>query len=103
MPKRKVDTRALRQLADDLLRSIMPDDVPGFPRQDFVTSLVRQWITYDGHATLFTGEDQVYFLLGKSPLGKRGSFRSRARMVGCGGPAPPGTSAPNRFRTSSTS
>jgi hypothetical protein len=70
MSARKVDTRALRQLADDLLRSLMPDDIPEFPRQDLVTTLVRQWITYDGHATLFTGDDQAYFLLGKSPLGK---------------------------------
>jgi hypothetical protein len=71
MPKRTLNSRALRQLAEELLDQI-PDEmeVSESERQDYVTSLVRQWITYDGNATLFTDEHQVYLVLGKTPLGK---------------------------------
>ena len=34
------------------------------------TSLVRQWLTCDGNATLFRGNQQVYFTLDHTPLGK---------------------------------
>jgi hypothetical protein len=44
--------------------------LPEKERRDLVTSLVRQWITYDGHATLFVGGQQVYLILGKTPLGR---------------------------------
>jgi hypothetical protein len=32
--------------------------------------LVRQWLTYEGHATLFLEDEQVYLDLGRTPLGK---------------------------------
>lgn len=70
MSKRKINSRALRQLADDLFRRVAGDDeFPEGERADFVTSLVRQWITYDGNATLFLGDRQVYLVLGRTPLG----------------------------------
>jgi hypothetical protein len=87
MPTRKGNTRALRQLADDLLRSLLPEDVPDFPRQDFVTSLVRQWITYDGHATLFVGDDQVYARKGTGPLQSRVPSPFPHRLLGNRDPA----------------
>src|SRR6266567_1012384 len=49
MSKRNVNSRALRQLALELLQQIAEDDeIPEGEREDFATSLVRQWITYDG-------------------------------------------------------
>jgi hypothetical protein len=71
MRQRKFNSRALRQLALELLQQIAEDDeIPKDERDDFATSLVRQWITYDGSATVFVGEQQVYLVLGKTPLGK---------------------------------
>lgn len=71
MSTRKVNSRALRQLAEELFERIGGDEeFPEDERADFVTSLVRQWITYDGQATLFLGERQVYLVLGRTPLGK---------------------------------
>ena len=71
MGQRKVNSRALRQLAEDLIRRIAPE--AGLPEAEWgglATSLVRQWITYDGNATLFLDEQQVYLGLGRTPLGK---------------------------------
>lgn len=71
MPKGKFNSRALRQLAEELIQTIAQDEeIPEDERDDFVTSLVRQWITYDGNATVFLGDQQVYLVLGKTPLGK---------------------------------
>jgi hypothetical protein len=70
MRQRKVNSRALRQLAEELLERVAGgDDIPEGERADFATSLVRQWITYDGSATVFVGEQQVYLVLGQTPLG----------------------------------
>jgi len=70
MQQRKINSRALRQLALNLLQQIAGDDeIPEGEREDVATSLVRQWITYDGSATLFVGEQQVYLDLGRTPLG----------------------------------
>jgi hypothetical protein len=54
MPRQKIDSRALRQLAQHVLQQ-----TSGFERPDLVTSLVRQWITYDGKATLFVDQQQL--------------------------------------------
>jgi hypothetical protein len=71
MRKIKVNSRALRRLAEALLDEIAEgEEFPEGEREDFATSLVRQWITYDGSATVFLGEQQVYLVLGRTPLGK---------------------------------
>jgi hypothetical protein len=71
MPKAEIKSRELRRLAEALLDEIAGDeDLPGGPRDDWATSLVRQWLTYQGHATLFLAEEQVYLDLGRTPLGK---------------------------------
>ena len=71
MLKRKFNSRALRQLAEELILTIAQDEeIPEDEREDFATSLVRQWITYNGNATVFVGEQQVYLVLGRTPLGK---------------------------------
>ena len=82
MGQRKVNSRALRQLAEDLIRRIAPE--AGLPEEewgDLATSLVRQWITYDGCAALFLGGQQVDLAPGRAPLGK---------PRGVAGPAPHG-------------
>lgn len=71
MPKNKGHSRVLRQLAEEIIERIAGEfDIPEGERQDCVTSLVRQWITYDGHATLFVAGHQVDFSLAYTPLGK---------------------------------
>lgn len=64
MPKQKFDSRELRQLAEGLLEEIAEDEeISEADQHDLATSLVRQWVTYDGHATLFIGEEQFYLVL----------------------------------------
>jgi hypothetical protein len=71
MRKITVNSRALRQLAERLLAEIAEDEgIPEAEWEDLATSLVRQWVTYDGNATLFLGGRQVYLVLGQTPLGK---------------------------------
>ena len=71
MPKIEANSRALRRLAEALLDEMAGDEVlPGGERADVATSLVRQWLTYEGHATLFLDDEQVYLDLGRTPLGK---------------------------------
>src|SRR5437870_5273004 len=70
MGKRKFNSRALRRLAEELFQRVAGnEEFPDDERADFVTSLVRQWITYDGNAALFLGDRQVYLVLGRTPLG----------------------------------
>ncbi len=71
MPKRNPNSHALRELAEGLIRGLAEEvEIPEDERRDLATSLVRQWITYDGRATLFLGGEQVYFILGRTPLGR---------------------------------
>lgn len=71
MSKRKTNSRALRRLAEELFERVAGgDEFAPSERADFVTSLVRQWITYDGHATLLVGDRQLYLDLGRTPLGR---------------------------------
>lgn len=71
MSKKKVNSRALRQLAEELVQVLSEEgEIRHDQRDDCTTSLVRQWITYDGHATLFLSEQQVYLHLGKTLLGR---------------------------------
>ncbi len=71
MAKKRLNTAVLRRLAEDLLWTL--EEVGGVPasgREDLATSLVRQWVTYDGQACLFLGGQAVSFTLGRTPLGK---------------------------------
>ncbi|MBI3467474.1 MAG: hypothetical protein HY000_31075, partial [Planctomycetes bacterium] len=71
MARSKFNSRVLRQLAEDLLDKVAEDQgISADEREDGVTSLVRQWMTYDGNATVFIGDQQVYLTLGKTPLGR---------------------------------
>jgi hypothetical protein len=71
MRKIAAGSRALRQLAEELLGRIAEaEEIPEGEWEDLATSLVRQWVSYDGNATLFLGGLQVYLVLGQTPLGK---------------------------------
>jgi len=71
MRKIAADSRALRHLAEELLDEIAEDEaIPEGEWEDLATSLVRQWVSYDGNATLFLGGRQVYPVLGQTPHGK---------------------------------
>jgi hypothetical protein len=71
MQNKTSNSRALRQLAEELLIKIAEhEDLLDADREDLATSLVRQWITYDGTATFFLREQQIYFGLARSPLGR---------------------------------
>lgn len=69
MPRKKFNSRFLRQFAEELVEQLAQEfDI--HDREDITTSLVRQWITYDGHSTLFLRDQQLYFKLGNTPSGK---------------------------------
>jgi hypothetical protein len=71
MRKRNVNSQALRQLAHELFDEIAAHGgIQEEQREEFATSMVRQWITYDGNATLLVEDQQVYLVLAKTPLGK---------------------------------
>jgi hypothetical protein len=66
----KLNSKALRRIAEAVADRISGDgDLPDILRPDLTTSLVRQWITYDRHATLFVGDRQIYFSLAITPSG----------------------------------
>ena len=70
MRKIAADSRALRHLAEELLDEIAEsEEVPEGEWRDLATSLVRQWVSYDGNATLFAG-GQHCLLSGPRRFGK---------------------------------
>ncbi len=69
MPNNKTNSRILRRIANDVLQVIAEGEVLPAERYDLATSLVRQWITYDNHATLFIGEQQIYLTLERKNTG----------------------------------
>ncbi|MFO0967440.1 MAG: hypothetical protein U0793_17915 [Gemmataceae bacterium] len=71
MADRKNNSRVLRQLAAGLSHGLAAEGIVlEAERDDFVTSIVRQWITNDGIAAWFVAEDQLYFTHRHTPLGK---------------------------------
>lgn len=62
---RERDPRAIRELAEQVLDLGHLDNAFEIERRDIVTSLTRQWLTYDGHAVFVTGKGQIHIdLLG---------------------------------------
>jgi len=61
----------LRKVAEGVFQRLAADGRI-FPAEagDFALSMVRQWITNDGIATWFFGEEQVYFIHRHTPLGQ---------------------------------
>lgn len=54
--------RMLRKIAEDIVAQARLDELTGLPADDVATSMMRQWLTFDGHATFLSEEVQVYFL-----------------------------------------
>jgi hypothetical protein len=69
MPKDKPKQHAMRKIATDLTRKIFRGELAPQLERDLVTSLVRQWISYEGRAALFTGRDRYWFTLSRQPGG----------------------------------
>ena len=72
MARRKTNSVALRSIADQEIEQIVAQlGLPDADRGDWVTSVVRQWLTYDGSAYLFPDEDhQGVLFLKRTPLGQ---------------------------------
>jgi hypothetical protein len=70
MAKKNENPNVLRELAEACIHSL-PDEIgiSEDEKQDLITSLVRQWISYAGHAILFLGDLQFGLDLKKTPLG----------------------------------
>lgn len=74
MPMKKCpqfDSHTLRKLAEDTVDRLADDfEIYTSERAELVTSLVRQWVTYDGRAALFLrGPHLSYLDVGQTPLG----------------------------------
>ncbi len=70
MPANPRKAQELRNLAETLVRSFEKD--PEFQEvhtEGLVTSLVRQWMTYDGHAALIIKNVLCFLPLTRTPLG----------------------------------
>ncbi len=66
----KFDSRTLRKLAEHVVSQIAPDErFSERERADLVTSLMRQWVTYDCHAAIFSGVQLWFYNVGHTPLG----------------------------------
>ncbi len=69
--RKKVDSRARRQLAEKLVEKIVAaNGLSDSEGADLATSLVRQWATYNGRAVLFGGHQCVRLNLSYTPLGR---------------------------------
>ncbi len=103
MAARKTNSRVLRQLAAGLFDGLVAQGIVlEAERNDFITSLVRQWITNEGTATWFVGEEQLYFTHRHTPLGKPLLSTERVQpgwFLNCSGT---GTSTPRSLPTLST-
>jgi hypothetical protein len=71
MSRPPFDPRVLRRIAEDIYDKIAAEaSFADDERDDLVTSIVRQWMTYDHHATLLLDEHrQFYFKVETTPLG----------------------------------
>jgi hypothetical protein len=71
-PSGKTDARIRRQITADIIDDLVADDgATAEERDDLVTSLVRQWTTYDGYAVRFLGGQLHHLDLARTPLGNR--------------------------------
>ncbi len=72
MDRKRYDPRDLRRLARDTIVKIAADAFfPESEWEDLITSLVRQWQTYDNRATLFADENrQIYLTACDNPRGE---------------------------------
>lgn len=65
----KFDPRIIRQMVEQFLTQMAPYLLDE-EREELVTSVVRQFATYDGHAVVFGNGCPIYLHLAVTPLGK---------------------------------
>jgi hypothetical protein len=72
MARKKTNSATLRHIAEQEVEKIaLQLGLPETDHPDWVTSVVRQWLTYDGSAYLFPDEDrQGVLFLKRTPLGQ---------------------------------
>jgi hypothetical protein len=72
MARKKSNSATLRRIAEQEVEKLaLQLGLPDSDRRDWVTSVVRQWLTYDGCAYLFPDEDrQGVLFLKRTPLGR---------------------------------
>jgi hypothetical protein len=71
MPRPTHSSRELRRLAAEFLDQVADEiDLLESERESLVTSLVRQWITYEGNASLILDGHEFSAVVSYSPLGK---------------------------------
>ena len=61
MPNKPSKSAAMRKIASDAVERYFPDRSPS-EEDALVTSVVRQWITYDGHAYLMKEAECCYLV-----------------------------------------
>jgi hypothetical protein len=66
----KYNPRELRALAEELYAAFAATPQLDLSQADFVNTLVRQWMTYDGRAILILSMQPTNFDLSTSPLGR---------------------------------
>jgi len=69
MSKRKLKSQAFRRIAKQTIQEIAEGATLPIDQNELATSLVRQWITYDGHAMLLIGDEQFQINLTPKPEG----------------------------------
>ena len=65
-------SRKLRKLADEIIANV-PEEFLTSPRSELSLSLMRQWLTYENHATLLFPPQQHY-LRPNFTVGKKAGF-----------------------------
>jgi hypothetical protein len=65
------DTRnqALHKIAQDSVHRVFHGKLSAEQERDLVTAIVRQWLTYEGHAALFTASDRFWLAVRANPQG----------------------------------
>jgi hypothetical protein len=62
MPMKSPQAAIMRKIAADAVEKVFGDLLPEEEEGELVTSVVRQWLTYDGHAALLK-ETESYYLV----------------------------------------
>ncbi len=70
MSHEELKTPVMQQIASDLIARAFPWGLSSSERTELITSLVRQWRTYQGHAALFTDQCRYWFELTFKSKGK---------------------------------
>jgi len=62
----------LQKIASDILRDVSRGFIDPAAHPDWVASIMRQWVSYDGHAAVLTPTDRFWLKLKKTESGYKG-------------------------------